>query len=199
VLVALALTVAALATVVGRIGDDNEFRDIDFLGTVLVLLQTLPLAVRRVAPLGVLVVINEAVVICAAMGYEMVQAGTFSSLVALYGAASLTGNRRGILAAAITVAALATFFATTRDDFSSVDIFVTSGTWAMGWFLGTYLRVRGEQAEAAGELAARLPQPHRDPGSRSAACFRVQAAGRSQFARLHRVSRASSRAGRLTR
>jgi signal transduction histidine kinase len=156
VLVALALTVAALATVVGRIGDDNEFRDIDFLGTALVLLQTLPLAVRRVAPLGVLVVISAAVVTYAAMGYEMVQAGTFSSLVAVYGAASLTDSRRGILAAAIAAAALATFFATSRDDFSSVDMFVTCGTWAMGWFLGTYLRVRGEQAEAAGELAARL-------------------------------------------
>jgi signal transduction histidine kinase len=152
-LVALALTVAALVTVIGRINGDDEFRNNDFLGTALVLLQTLPLAVRRVAPLGALVVINSAIGVHAAMGYEMVQAGTFGSLIALYGAASLTDSRRGIVAALIMVPAFAIFFATNRQEFGVGEIASICGTWAVGWFLGTYIRIRGEQAEAAGERA----------------------------------------------
>lgn len=166
-LVALALTVAALVIVIGQTGDDNGFRANDILGTALVLLQTLPLAVRRVAPLGVLVVISAAIDAHAAIGYEIVQFGTFSSLVALYGAASLTDSRRGTLAALITAAALATFFATNREEFTWVDVAATSGTWAMAWFLGIYVRSRGEQAEAAGERATWLERD-RDVRAREA-------------------------------
>jgi signal transduction histidine kinase len=166
-LVALALTVAALVVVIGRIGGDAEFRDNDFLGTALVLLQTLPLAMRRVAPLGVLVVINSAIDVHAATGYEMVQAGTFGSLIALYGVASLTDSRKATVAALIMVPAFAIFFATNRQDFGVGEIASTCGTWAAGWFLGTYIRTRGEQAEAAGERAAWLERD-RDVRAREA-------------------------------
>lgn len=155
-LVALAFTVAALGTAADRIGEHNEFRQVDVPGVALLLLQTLPLAVRRVAPLGVLAVICLAIVAYSAAGYQVVQAGTYSSLLAVYGVASLTDTRRGIVGAAIIAAALASFFATTRDDFGSVSIAITSGTWAVGWFVGTYVRIRGEQAEAAGALVDRL-------------------------------------------
>jgi signal transduction histidine kinase len=155
-LIALVLTGVALGILVGRTGDQNGFRSNDFLGTALVLLQTLPLAVRRVSPLWVVIVIGAAVAAHAALGYEMVQAGTFSSLVAVYGVASLTDNRRGLIAAAATAAALAVFFATNRGDFGAVGIASTSGTWALAWLLGTYVRMRGEQADAAGERAASL-------------------------------------------
>ena len=171
-LVALALTVAALVIVVGRINGDDEFRDNDFLGTALVLLQTLPLAMRRVAPLGALVVIDSAIDVHAALGYEMVQAGTFGSLIALYGAASLTDSRRGIVAALIMVPAFAIFFATNRQDFGVGEIASICGTWAAGWFMGTYIRIRGEQAEAASERAAWLERD-RDVRAREA----VAAAG----------------------
>jgi signal transduction histidine kinase len=213
-LVALALTVAALVIVIGRIGGDDEFRDNDFLGTALVLLQTLPLAVRRVAPLGVLVVINSAIDVHAAMGYEMVQAGTFGSLIALYGVASLTDSRRAIVAALIMVPAFAIFFATNRQDFGVGAIASTCATWAAGWFLGTYIRIRGEQAEAAGERAAWLERD-RDVRAREAVADErariarelhdmvghalnlivIQAGARSPVPRLHRISRTTGPLG----
>ena len=84
---------------IGRLGSDDGFRPDDVLGTALVLMQTVPLVFLGVAPLGVLIVISAAVVAHSALGYEMVQAGTFSSLIALYGATSRTDNRRGMLAA----------------------------------------------------------------------------------------------------
>jgi signal transduction histidine kinase len=156
-LIALALAAAAMAILAGRAGDPaGDFRANDFLGTGLVLLQTLPLAARRVWPLGVAIVVGGAVAAHAALGYEVVQAGTFGSLVAVYGAASLTDNQRALIAAGFTAGALAVFFATTRGDFGPVDMAATSGTWALAWLFGSYLRIRGEQAAALGEHAAWL-------------------------------------------
>ena len=60
-LIALVLTVAALGTLIARGGAATGFRPDDPLGTVLVLLQTVPLVLRRVAPLGVLAVVSGAV------------------------------------------------------------------------------------------------------------------------------------------
>ena len=149
-LVALVLTAVALASALHRTGEQNEFRGTDIPGVVLVLLQTVPLAVRRFAPLGVLTVIAAAVAVHSAAGYEVVQAGTFCSLVAVYGVTSLTDERRSYLGAAITAAALAVFFATNRGDFGAVDLASTSATWAMAWFLGTYVRTRGEAGQSRG-------------------------------------------------
>ncbi|HWC30952.1 MAG TPA: hypothetical protein VG845_12810, partial [Dehalococcoidia bacterium] len=136
-LVALALTVIAVAIVVGRPADDGDFRSDDALGMGLVLLQTLPLALRRFAPLPVLIVISAALVLHSALGYEVVQAGTISSLIAVYGAAALTDTRGSIIAAAITGAAIAGFYATNRGDWTIVDAATTSATWGIAWVLGT--------------------------------------------------------------
>ncbi len=158
--VALVLTAAALAIVIGRPDGDNDFRADDFLGTALVLMQTLPLAVRRAFPLGVLAVIDSALVAHSVLGYEVVQAGTFGSLVAVYGAASLSDNRGSMLAAAITAAGIAGFYATNRGDWGLLDVATTSATWAVAWFAGTFVRLRGEQAEAAGARVASLELEH---------------------------------------
>ena len=47
-LLALVFTGIALATLVGRTGGDDAFRGDNFFGVGLVLLQTLPIAARRV-------------------------------------------------------------------------------------------------------------------------------------------------------
>jgi signal transduction histidine kinase len=156
VLIALVLTVAGLAIVIGRLGQASPFRPDDVLGAVLVLGQTLPLAVRRAWPMGVLVVISLAVGTHSALGYQIVQGGTFSSLIALYGAASLTDNRRGLLAAVISATAVAAFFATNRAAWGIPNVASTAATWAVAWLAGTFVRIRGEQADAAGARAASL-------------------------------------------
>lgn len=53
-LLALGFTAAALWSVAERVGGDDAFRDDDFFGIALLLLQTLPIAARSVAPLGAL-------------------------------------------------------------------------------------------------------------------------------------------------
>jgi signal transduction histidine kinase len=156
VLISLVLSSVAVAIVLGRPAEGNDFRNDDVLGVALLLGQTLPLALRRASPLGVLGAIVVALVAHSAIGYEVVEAGTFSSLIAVYGAASLTDSRGRVLAAAITAAAIAGFFATNRGDWSLLDVAATSATWAMGWLLGTFVAIRGEQAEAAGARVASL-------------------------------------------
>jgi len=143
VVLALVLTAVALAIVIGRPGNDNDFRGDDLLGMALVLMQTLPLAMRRVAPLGVLVAISTALVAHSAMGYEVVQAGTFGSLIAVYGAGSLTtaaaafspprsrrSRSRGSLPPTAEIGAPST-------------LPLQAPPWAMGWLLGTFVRIRG--------------------------------------------------------
>ena len=167
VAIAVVLTVLALTTVAGRTNASADFRNDDVLGAVLVASQTLPLVLRRVLPFGVFLVINAAVIAHSAIGYEVVQAGTFGSLIAFYGAASMTDTRRGIIAGIIGALSMAGFFATNRGEWDVADIATTSGTWAIAWLAGTFIRLRGEQAEAAGARVASL-EIERDARAREA-------------------------------
>ncbi|MBI5948217.1 MAG: sensor histidine kinase [Chloroflexi bacterium] len=180
-LIAVTLAAAAIGVVASRNGDER-FREDDFIGTVLVLFQTLPVAWRRVAPLGVVVVTGAAIVLYAAMGYAVVQPGTFGSLIAVYTAATLTTGLTAAVAVVATALALGGYFATTRDDFSSAGAAGTAATWAVTWFVGTFVRVRGEQAEAAGARAAALER------EREALAKEAVAAERARIAReLHDI------------
>jgi len=183
VLLAVLLAAAALATIAGRAGDDRGvFRGDDALGVALVLVQVLPLAARRAAPLAVLALTGAAIDAHAALGYEMVQFGTFGSLVALYSVASLCEPRRALAGALLMVPAFAVFFATNRQDFGPGEIVPTCSTWAAVWFLGTYVRGRGEQAQTARERVAWLER-ERDVLAREAV-----AAERSRITReLHDI------------
>ncbi|MGE0056590.1 MAG: sensor histidine kinase [Dehalococcoidia bacterium] len=154
--VAIALSLGAVAIVAGRDGGGGDLRSDDVLGLVLALAQTLPLAVRRNHPLGVAFAISIALVAHSAIGYEVVQAGTFSSLVAVYGAGTLCDRRGSLLTLGITFAAIAGFYATNREDWATGDIVATTGTWVAAWLLGVFVRIRGQQADAAGARVASL-------------------------------------------
>lgn len=155
-LLALGFTTAALWTVVERVGQDNAFRDDDFFGIGLLLLQTLPIAVRSVAPLGALAVSVAAISLHIAIGYEGVPAGTFAALVILYSAASLTDIRQGFLAALMTAAGITIYFATDRGDPGLTQAVTTYATYAAGWGLGMYARSRREYTNVVEERASLL-------------------------------------------
>ncbi|HXH22909.1 MAG TPA: GAF domain-containing protein, partial [Dehalococcoidia bacterium] len=155
-LLALVLGAAGLATILGRSDGTADFRSDDLLGAVLVLGQTLPLALRRLSPMGVLAFVNAALVAHAAMGYEVVQAGTFGSLVSVYGAASVSSGRGTGLVAGVVAAGLVGFFATSRGDWSATDVAATSGTWAVAWFAGTFIRMNSRLYEESQRRARDL-------------------------------------------
>jgi signal transduction histidine kinase len=164
---ALAFTVAALWTVAARVGNDDGFRDDDFLGVFLLLLQTLPLAVRSAAPLAAISVSVAAISLHIALGYQGVPAGTFAALLILYSAASQADTRGAVLAAVITLAGITVYFTTDRSDPSLAGAVTTYATYAASWGLGRYARSRREYTEVV-EERANLLEKEREVRAREA-------------------------------
>jgi signal transduction histidine kinase len=156
-LLALGFTAAALWTVAERVGrDDDIYRGDDAVAIVLLLLQTLPVAVRTVRPLVALGISVAAISAHIAIGYAGVPAGTFAALIIVYSAASLSETRGAILAALITAAGLAIYFSTDRGDPSPTQAVTTSATYAAAWGLGLYARSRREYTHVVEERAGLL-------------------------------------------
>lgn len=155
-LLALVFTSAAMWNVTDRVGENDGFRRDDALGTILLLLQTVPIAARTVAPLGALFVSVAAISLHISIGYEGVAAGTFAALVIVYTVASLTDTRQSILAAVITAIGIIIYFATDRGDPTLGQAFTTTATYAAGWGLGMFVRSRREYTTAVEERAVLL-------------------------------------------
>ena len=154
---ALSFTTAALWTVAGRVSGGNEpYRDDDALGIVLVLLQTLPIIARSVAPLAALTISVAAISLHIAIGYEGVPAGTFSALVILYSVASLTDMRQSVLAALIAAAGITVYFTADRGTLGPAESISTYATYGVGWALGVYARSRREYTNVVEERASLL-------------------------------------------
>ncbi|MGE0227621.1 MAG: sensor histidine kinase [Dehalococcoidia bacterium] len=157
VALALVLTAIALLSLAGRSGSNpGPFERDDPTGLFLVLAQTLPLVVRRRAPLPALLVISCAVVSHSALGYAQIQAGTFSSLIALHAVASLSNYRQAFVAAAVSASAVTAFFATNRGTWDWEVIVSTAATWGLAWAAGIFARLRSQQVEVAAAQVARL-------------------------------------------
>ena len=128
-LIAIAFASLAVVEIQSAAESQEGFRDSDGLGALLVLAQTLPLAVRRVAPLRSLAAITAASGMHAALGYDDIQAGTFASLVGVSSAAYVTDNRRALVAALLGAVGIGVFYATTRASFDGFEIVGIGGLW----------------------------------------------------------------------
>ncbi len=166
-LLALGFTGVALWTVAARVGGDDTYRDDDFLGMALLLLQTLPIAARTAAPIAALTVSVAAISLHVAVGYEGATAGTFASLVILYSVASLMDTRWGITAAVLTAAGITIYFTTDRGDPGVTQALGTYVTYAAGWGLGIYTRSRREYTDVV-EERSRLLEREREVRAREA-------------------------------
>ena len=156
----LAITIASIAVVQmqGAAQSEEGFRDSDGLGALLILAQTLPLGLRRVAPIGSLAVICAAIGLHAALGYDHIQAGTFASLIAVSSAAYVTDNRRAPVAGLFAAAGIGAFYATTRISFDSYEIIGTCSVWLAGWIAGSSFRIRRRHTAAVERRAEVLEQ-----------------------------------------
>lgn len=155
-LLALVFTSVALWNVTDRVGQNAGFRRDDAFGTMLLLLQTVPIAARSVAPLPALIVSVTAISVHISAGYEGVAAGTFAALVIVYSVASLTDTRQSILAAIITGIGIIVYFATDRGDPTLGQAATTTATYAAGWGLGMFVRSRREYTTVVEERAVLL-------------------------------------------
>ena len=123
---------------------------------VLVLLQTLPLALRSTAPLTSFLMISVGLNIHNTLGYEVLSVGTFASLLAVTNVAGIADNRRSAIAGVINIAGLTVFFTTTNEDFPAANIVTTCTIWTAAWLLGNALRLSRSRTLSAEERAAML-------------------------------------------
>ena len=84
-------------------GSEQGLRDKDSLLVVLILFQTLPLALRSTAPLTSFIMITVALNLNNSLGYQFLNVGTFASLLAVTNAAAITDNRRSAIAGVVNV------------------------------------------------------------------------------------------------
>ena len=160
-LIAIAFASIAVVDMQGAAESDEGFRDSDGLGALLVLSQTLPLVLRRVAPLGSLAVIVAGIGLHSALGYDEIGAGTLASLVAVSSAAYVTDNRRALVAALLGAVAIGVFFATTRTSVEGIAIFWVVGVWSAGWIVGNLFRTRRIRLESTEQVLADLTERKR--------------------------------------
>ena len=147
-LIAIAVASLAVVEMQGAAESEEGFRDSDGLGALLVLAQTLPLGLRRVAPLGSLAVITAAIGLHAALGYDHIQLGTAASFFGVGSAAYLTDNRRALVALLLAAVGIGVFYTTTRVPFNNYGFIATSGVWLAGWIIASSFRIRRRHAAA---------------------------------------------------
>ncbi|MGZ6274335.1 MAG: sensor histidine kinase, partial [Candidatus Limnocylindrales bacterium] len=138
VIMAVALTGVALSAT-GR----NQVH-IDALSVSLIVLQTLPVAVRRRNPMRVLYVTGLAITLYSLLGYPQSD-GAFGVFVAFYTVAANEPRRRATVAAAITAAGILISLAFSAAAAASGWTTTLTGTYlsfGLAWLIGDNLRVR---------------------------------------------------------
>jgi signal transduction histidine kinase len=151
-LIAVGLTALSLVTIAGGAGD---FGSIEPLSVVLILLQTVPLVARRIAPVPVF-----AVTFAALIGQGLFAAGTFNSslgaLVALFTVAEQSPQRISIAAATVAAVGIAALIATRAGIPAGLSGLVQSLlTVLVVWLVGTWAQERRRYVGTVEERATR--------------------------------------------
>ena len=154
--IALIVTAVALISLSTAAGSEAGFRDNDLVGVLLVLLSTLPLAARRLAPLSVLIAIEISLQTHNALGYAPIQTLFFASLIAIYSAALYTTGLRSIFSLLIALGGVTIFFITTLGVFLTGEIISTYLQWSAVWLLGLIHRLSRERLARMEERNALL-------------------------------------------
>ena len=125
------------------------------LTALLVVAQTLPVAVRRLWTLPALVVVSAALTAHFALGY-LPSSGVLAALVMTYTAASRLDGRRKLAAGLVVAAAFVTAFAVDREELNPSNVVGNAAVFAGGWAMGAYVRSRQREAAALRDRTARL-------------------------------------------
>ena len=124
---------------------------------VLILFQTLPLAVRRRHPTPVLVVAGAGIATYSGLGYAE-SGGSLGVLVAFYTVAAHSDRRTATISAIITALGILITFSNyiERDPRVASQMMGVYVQYSAAWLLGTYLQGRRQDVRALRERAERL-------------------------------------------
>lgn len=151
----LVLNVAQLSQ--GVTTDPTASREADALGYVFVALFTLPLALRRRFPRGVLIVVVALVTGYLTLGYALAGIGQ-NILIAAYTVASRYDLRRLLAGHAVFVVLLIVATATSPVRLAVVDLAAPALLYSAACWLGSSVRVRRRDAERLVQRTAQLEE-----------------------------------------
>ena len=156
---ALVLTFLALSTAV------HDHYRLDAVSISLLILQTLPVALRRRNPMRILVITGSAITLYSLLGYLGANgvgdsSGAYGVVVAFYTVAANEPRRRAMVAAALTAGCVLISFAAYAA-FDSIagwtaNLSVTYLSFGLAWLIGDNLRVRRAYTRELESRAAQL-------------------------------------------
>jgi signal transduction histidine kinase len=184
-LIALGLTLLSAITVLGGAQDIGQIAPVSL---VLLLLQTVPLVLRRRFPMAVFVVTMGATVIHALFATDTINS-TIGSLVALYTVAEHDDRRRSALAAAVSGVAIAVLIVGRAGIPAGLSGLVQSELSIVAvWVLGTWARERRRYLGTVEERALRAEQEREARAERAVTEERERIAREMHDVVTHHVS-----------
>jgi signal transduction histidine kinase len=156
VLLAAAITIMVLLDLSSP-ADASGVRPTDVWAVLLSLLQTVPLAFRRRAPLPVFLLIVTAVCAYYAMGYEVTD-GTLATFVGVYTVAAHENRRRSFLALGVLAVAMTWYWVFRAEPFDPTTPIWIGILAVLSWSLGEYVKARRAYTTEVESLAQRLDQ-----------------------------------------
>ena len=179
-------------------GGDVAMRTLDGLGVGLVLLQTVPLAWRRKAPILVLSVITTAMFLHSLLGYFHSFAA-FGFLVAVYTVASYRNRRTSIPAGIASAMVILLMLMTGTEPLEPDGVFAELLVVGAAWFLGDSIRIRRGQLIQLEDRAALLEREREERAQQAVAQERRVIARELHDVVAHNVSVIVAQAGAAQR
>jgi signal transduction histidine kinase len=136
-------------------GTDSMNRNLDVLGVILALLQTVPLAWRRVAPVAVLALTSCAMFLFFFLGY-LPSFASFGFLLALYTVAAHRHRRISIPAAVASAVVVLMLLIGSKEPIELDAFFAEGLVVGAVWFIGDGLRIKRSQVITLADRATRL-------------------------------------------
>lgn len=190
--VAMALVLATSVLIVASLGvkgSSTGSGPLTPVSAVLILAQTLPLAVRRRRPVLVLGVTFAGIGLYSLLGY-VEAGGNLGVLVALYTVAANSDRRTATICAVLTALGILGVFASyagsqPRVAESMLGVYVE---YSAAWIFGTYLQGRRQDLQALRERAARLEDQREERARLAVAEERARIARELHDVVAHHVS-----------
>jgi signal transduction histidine kinase len=190
-LIGLALLGVGIAGLYGPVWIEQPYREPDILGYALLVLQTLPLAWRRIRPGAVLAVIGLSISAYLVLEYLPTNA-TLAVLIAIYSFAAHSERYRKLAITGITAVTAFVYlggrFYAERAELTWELIIVNVAIFAAAWLIGDNVRVRREQATALESRARRLERERDERARRAVVEERARIARELHDVVAHNVS-----------
>jgi signal transduction histidine kinase len=153
-LLAAAVTVMVLVDL-SYPADATGVRPTDVWAVLLSLLQTVPLAFRRRAPLPVFLVIVAGVATYYGMGYEVTD-GTLATFVSVYTVAAYENRRKSLIALGVLAVSMTWYWVARAEPFDPTTPVWIAILGLLSWGVGEYVRARRTYTAEVEALAERL-------------------------------------------